>query len=147
MATLFSLSSLLVMPFWALMILLPGWRWSERIVRSPLIAAPAAIPYAALVLPRFPEVFAAVVSPDLAGIAAPLASDAAVTIAWVHFLAFDLFVGRWAYLDARSRSIHPLIMAPVLFLVLILGPVGFLLYLLVRSLFGTRPDPAQPQPA
>ncbi len=98
-------------------------------------------------LPRFPEVFAAVVSPDLAGIAAPLASDAAVTIAWVHFLAFDLFVGRWAYLDARSRSIHPLIMVPVLFLVLILGPVGFLLYLLVRSLFGTRPDPAQPQPA
>jgi hypothetical protein len=133
MSTLFSLSSLLVMPFWALMILLPGWRWSERLIRSPRIAAPAALLYAALVVPQLGGVLGAVANPDLAGIAALFASEAAVTVAWVHFLAFDLFVGRWVYLDARERRIHPLVSGPVLLLVLLLGPLGFVVYLLLRS--------------
>jgi hypothetical protein len=133
MSTLFSLSSLLVMPFWALMILLP-----ERLIRSPWIAAPAALLYVALVVPQLGGVLGAVANPDLAGIAALFASEAAVTVAWVHFLAFDLFVGRWVYLDARERRIHPLVSGPVLLLVLMLGPLGFVVHLLVRPLATRR---------
>jgi len=50
----------------------------------------------------------------------------------VHFLAFDLFVGRWIYLDSRRRQVSPWLMAPLLFLTLMLGPAGLLLYLAVR---------------
>jgi hypothetical protein len=70
--TIFSLSGLLVMPFWALMIFLPHWRWTRRILRSPLVILPPALLYAALALPRLAEVFPAVSSPTLAGIAALL---------------------------------------------------------------------------
>jgi hypothetical protein len=61
------------------------------------------------------------------------------TIAWVHFLAFDLFVARWIYLDSRERQVSPWLLAPLLFLTLMLGPAGFLLYLAVRSVSPTAP--------
>ncbi len=133
MDSLFRFSNLLVMPFWALMILLPRWRWTARLLRSPLvIAAPASL-YAALVFPRLAEIWPAVSQPTLNGIAALLGTPAGATIAWVHFLAFDLFMGRWIYLDSRERGVNPWLMAPVLFLTLMLGPVGFLSYRMVRS--------------
>ena len=67
-------------------------------------------------------------------IARLLGTSAGATAAWAHFLAFDLFVGRWAYLDSRERNISAWIMAPVLFLILMLGPLGFAMYLGVRAL-------------
>jgi hypothetical protein len=132
MASIFRLSNLLVLPLWVLMILLPRWRWTVRIMRSPLISAAPALLYAALVLPRLDEIWPAVTRPTLSGIAGLLGSAAGATIAWVHFLAFDLFVGRWIYLDSRERRLSAWLMAPVLFLTLMLGPAGFLLYLVVR---------------
>jgi hypothetical protein len=60
MGLLFRLSNVLVLPFWALMILLPRWRWTTRVIRSPLVSgAPAAL-YAALVLPRLVAIWPAV---------------------------------------------------------------------------------------
>ena len=133
METLFKIGNLIVLPFWALMILLPNWRVTKRLIGSPLVcAAPAAL-YAALVIPRFTEIWPAVSNPELSGIAALLGAPAGATIAWLHFLAFDLFVGRWIYLDGRERGITSWVMAPVLFLTLMLGPCGFLLYLIARN--------------
>ena len=43
METIFSISNALVLPFWAMMLLLPRWRWTERIVSSPLVAAAPAV--------------------------------------------------------------------------------------------------------
>jgi hypothetical protein len=48
-------------------------------------------------------------------------------------IAFDLFVGRWSWLDSRTRGVPALIMSPVLLLTILLGPLGLLAYLLVRS--------------
>jgi hypothetical protein len=143
---IFSLSSLTVMPLWGAMIVLPGWRFTERVMRSPLsIVLPSAL-YAALVLPDAQAIFQAVSSPSLAGISQLLGSPQGATIGWVHFLAFDLFVGRWAYLDSRERSIHPLLMAPVLFMTLMLGPIGFLLYLALRAAHGLRAGRSTAEP-
>lgn len=132
---IFAASGMLVMPFWFLMALLPHWRWTKRIIGSPLISLPAALLYAWLVLPQVGPIWAAVSSPELGPIAVLLGSPAGATIAWVHFLAFDLFVGRWAYLDSRERQISALLMAPVLLLILMLGPIGFALYLGLRAAY------------
>src|ERR1700730_16099027 len=144
MVLFFGLSNVLVLPFWALTILLPRWRWTTRVIRSPFVSgAPAAL-YAALVLPRLGTIWPAVSRPTLSGIAALLGSPAGATIAWVHFLAFDLFVGRWIYLDSQERRISAWLMAPVLFLTLMLGPPGFLFYLAVRPLAAAlSPAPAK----
>ena len=131
--TFFSLIGLLVMPFWLLLIFLPRWRVTERVMAGPWTAVPAAILYAVLVLPRFGTVFTAVTNPTLTGITALLGDPTGATIAWVHFLAFDLFVARWVYLDGRSHNISPWFISPILLFVLMLGPVGFVLYLVVRT--------------
>jgi hypothetical protein len=133
MATLFDASFLLVAPFWLLMIVLPDWRVTRTVIGSPWIAAPAAALYLALVLPGLPGVLGAVASPSLEAIAPMLGTPEGATVAWVHFLAFDLFVGRWVYLDARARGMTPWITSPLLFLTLMLGPAGLLAYLLVRG--------------
>ncbi|GAC1504923.1 MAG: ABA4-like family protein [Ktedonobacteraceae bacterium] len=135
MATIFSLSSVLVMPFWFLLIVLPHWRWTKRILQSPLVVVAAALLYAALVLPQLGQVLPAVLNPTLTGIMALLNSPTSATIAWVHFLAFDLFVGRWAYLDSRERDINAWLMAPILLFILMLGPIGFLLYMICRGVY------------
>jgi len=143
MGLLFRLSNVLVLPFWALMILLPRWRWTTRVVQSPLVSgAPAAL-YAALLLPRLGEIWPAVSRPTLNGIAALLGSPAGAAIAWVHFLAFDLLVGRWIYLDSQERRVSTWLLAPVLFLTLMLGPAGFLFYLVVRSVVAVSPASAR----
>ncbi len=134
----FQTSNLLVMPFWALMILAPRWVWTRRIIGSPLVILPAALLYAGLVLPNIPALLPAIANPNLTGIAALLGTPQGATIAWVHFLAFDLFVGRWAYLDSLKSSINVFVMAVVLFLILMFGPLGFAVYLGVRALAGSR---------
>src|SRR5258707_14282016 len=129
---IFRLSNVLVLPYWALMVLLPRWRWTARIMRSPFVSAAPAALYGALVLPRLGKIWPAVSRPTLVGVVALLGSPAGASVAWVHFLAFDLFVGRWIHLDSQERGVSAWLMAPILFLTLMLGPVGFLFYLIVR---------------
>lgn len=129
---LFTLSNVVIMPFWALMILLPHWSVTRRIIGSPLIVIPTALMYVALVLPHAGTLLASLANPSLSDIAALLSTPAGALIAWAHFVTFDLLTGRWAYLESRERNYSALVMAPVLFFILMLGPVGFTLYLIVR---------------
>lgn len=130
---LFQLSNLLIMPFWLLMILLPLWGWTQRIIASPWIVVPPALLYAILVLPGIGSLLGQLASPELTQIASLLGTPAGATIAWAHFVTFDLFVGRWAYLDSRNRGLSAWVVSPILFLILMFGPLGFLLYLIVRT--------------
>jgi hypothetical protein len=134
MERLFEWSSLAVMPFWAMMILLPRAQVTARVMRGPVGPALFALLYAALVLPRFGALLPVLMQPELPSVAALLGSPEGATIAWVHFLSFDLFVGRWAYLDARERGVSPWLMAPVLLLTLLFGPLGLVIYLALRAL-------------
>jgi hypothetical protein len=136
--TVFQLSSLLTMPFWFLMILLPHWRWSKRIMASLWTVVPAALLYAILVVPNLLGLLSILANPSLDAIAALLGTPEGATIGWVHFLAFDLFVGRWAYLDSRNHSFSAWLVSPILFFVLMFGPLGLLLYLALRGLLLRR---------
>lgn len=134
MATAFSASFLLVAPVWALMLLAPRWRVTHRMVASPWVAAPAAAAYLAAVVPILGDALATVAQPELAGVAALLGTPAGAMVAWAHFLAFDLFVARWIFLDGHERGLTHVLLAPVLLATLMLGPVGLLAYLGIRAM-------------
>jgi hypothetical protein len=51
---------------------------------------------------------------------------------WIHYLAFDLFVGVWEVKDAQAKNISHWFVIPCLFLTFMLGPIGFLLYSILR---------------
>ena len=52
---------------------------------------------------------------------------------WIHYLAFDLFIGSWEVRDAQALGISHLIVIPCLVLTFMFGPVGLLLYFLIRT--------------
>jgi hypothetical protein len=51
---------------------------------------------------------------------------------WVHYLAFDLFVGSWQVRDSQKHGIPHLVLIPVLILTFLFGPAGLMLYTVVR---------------
>jgi len=70
---------------------------------------------------------------SIAGIRALFMSDAGVVIGWTHYLAFDLFVGLWIAKDADHKGFSRLVQLPFLIATLIAGPIGLLLWLIVRE--------------
>ena len=52
---------------------------------------------------------------------------------WVHYLAFDLFIGAWETRDAMARGVPRLLLAPCLVLTFMLGPIGLLCYHVLRA--------------
>jgi hypothetical protein len=52
---------------------------------------------------------------------------------WVHYLAFDLFIGAWETRDAMARRVPRLLLAPCLVMTFMLGPIGLLGYHVVRA--------------
>lgn len=134
--TLFELSNLVVLPFWALMIVVPRWSVTWRVMASPWIVAPAALIYVVTLVPVAHFVIPEVVLPVQARIAQLLGTPTGATLAWAHFVAFDLFVGRWIYRDSRARGLSAWWVSPVLVLCLLLGPLGLLVYLVSRLAMG-----------
>lgn len=78
---------------------------------------------------------------SLAGVTALFQSPWILLAGWVHYLAFDLFVGAWIARDADARDLPRLLLMPVLPAVFLFGPAGFLLWLGLR--LAIRPAPAQ----
>ena len=63
-----------------------------------------------------------------------LFTDPHVALAgWLHYLAFDLFVGAWAVRTAQAESIRFAFVIPCLALIFLFGPAGFLLFNLLRA--------------
>jgi hypothetical protein len=88
---------------------------------------------------------------SMAGVKALLGSDAGATIGWYHYLAFDMIIGTWVARDGLARGLWAIALVPILGLVFMFGPVGFLAYLIVWALFlrggpGTLPYPAADVP-
>jgi ABA4-like protein len=133
MSGLFDLAFFVATPFWALMILAPAWRWTAKIMATPWIVLPVIVVWGVAAAPVLGPLWALVVSPSLDGFTALLAEPAAVTAVWAQIIAWDLFVGRWMYLDSRARHVHPLVMGPILVLTVLLSPIGLPLYLAVRK--------------
>jgi len=75
---------------------------------------------------------------SLAQVKALFLSDRAVLAGWVHYLAFDLFIGCWEAIDARERNIPHWLVIPCLVLTFMFGPVGLLTYFALRAAMSRR---------
>jgi hypothetical protein len=54
---------------------------------------------------------------------------------WLHYLAFDFWVGTWIIRHSRKKKIsHKIIILPLLF-TFMLGPVGILVYSIILLMF------------
>ncbi|MEH2083527.1 MAG: ABA4-like family protein [Nostoc sp.] len=125
---LFNVANLFVLPFWALMILLPNWKVTRHIMSSSLPFVLLAGAYLYLFINSItPENAQALSNPQLADIARFFADETAAATGWIHFLVMDLFVGRWIYWEGQKTgvwTIHSLALS------LFAGPLGLLSHIL-----------------
>lgn len=132
----FSICNLGVLPAWLLLAVAPSWAWTERLVHAVWIPLVLGAVYLAA-FATGPEPPEGGDFSSLGGVMLLFTSPVAVLAGWVHYLAFDLFVGAWEVRDARRRGIAHLFVVPCLVLTLMLGPLGLMAYLVLR-LWRTR---------
>lgn len=78
---------------------------------------------------------------SLEAVAALFRSPGNLLAGWVHYLAFDLFIGRWIVDDAHTRGVPRPAVLPCLVLTFLFGPVGLLLHFALRTALGRKESP------
>jgi hypothetical protein len=128
---LFDLANLFVLPFWGLMILLPNWEITKKVMESylPFVGlAGLYIYFFLLSVGTIPADSAqALINPQLTDIARLFADERVSAAGWAHFLTLDLFVGRWIYWQGQNTgvwTVHSLILC------LFAGPIGLLSHII-----------------
>lgn len=129
---IFSICSIAILPGWLLLVFLPRWKWTLGLISAGIIPFMLALVYGSLFVSQIGS------SPEGGG----FGSLAELTIlfsnpylllgGWIHYLAFDLFIGAWEVQDSQKQGISHWYVIPCLPLTLMYGPVGLALYLLIR---------------
>src|ERR1700732_1447244 len=117
--TLFGASGKLAMAGWALLVFAPRWRWSQRIA-SLIIPLTFAIVYLVLIVLYFAK------SPGgfgtLGQITQLFQNPWLLLAGWIHYLAFDLFLGAWQARQAPPLWVFPFFRIFLLWVTLLFGP-------------------------
>jgi hypothetical protein len=132
LSQLFDGANIFVLPFWTLMIFLPKWDVTRKVISSPLPFIALSGLYIYLLFSAVtPESAQALANPKLADIARFFALEGAAAVGWVHFLVMDLFVGRWIYLEGQRTGVFT---AHSIVFCLFFGPIGLLSHLLTNGI-------------
>lgn len=136
--TIYLALHLIIFPAWALLLFAPRWSWTQRLVHTaffPLLLGAIYASFLSAVV-FFGQSAEGTSFSTLAGVTALFAHPVGALTGWTHYLVFDLFIGAWISRDALRRGVPYWLMAPSLFLTLVVGPVGLGLYLFGRKLTG-----------
>ena len=131
---LFTAASASVVPAWILLAVAPRWAWTFRLAAGA-VPALLGVLYVGLLVAGLDDGAGSFTS--LAGVRRLFQTDLWLLAGWVHYLAFDLFVGSWQVRDAQRLGISHGLVVPCLLLTFLFGPAGLLLYFGLR--WGARP--------
>ncbi len=127
-------ANLFALPFWTLMVILPSWSVTRRIMASYVPFVPLALAYVYCFAASLdPDSLAAFASPTLSQLAGLFADERVMATGWIHFIVMDLFVGRWIYWQGQEKGVWT---RHSLALCLFAGPVGLLSHLITAQLQG-----------
>ena len=128
---LFSSASTLAMFGWVILIFLPRrWEWLNRLP-SLFIPIILSVVYSYLIARYF---FSADGGFDtLANVQQLFTYPEAALAGWVHYLAFDLFIGGIIAKQADEIGLYRIIQVPILLMTFMFGPFGYLLFAITKS--------------
>jgi ABA4-like protein len=128
---LFSLCNSFALIGWVILVFAGRMRWAARLVTGVVIPLIVAILYTYLIAAHWGETQGGFSTLD--GVAALFSNRWLLLAGWIHYLAFDLFIGSWEVRDSQSLGISHFIVIPCLALTFMFGPAGLLLYFIVRT--------------
>lgn len=129
----FALAGRLAIIGWLSLILLPRWRGVSAALAGWIIPAALSLGYLVLILVYWHDAQGGFRSLD--AVASLFASKPLLLAGWVHYLAFDLFLGNWVLRRSQEEAIPHGLMVPVLILTFLFGPAGYLAWLLTAASF------------
>lgn len=127
---IFSIVNLTAMAGWLLIAILPRWKYTRHIVLSGAVPLLLSVAYLVMIVLFFGKAEGGFGS--LSDVMKLFTNEWAVLAGWIHYLAFDLFVGSWEVREAQRRGISHLLVIPCLVLTFLFGPIGLLLYSTLR---------------
>ena len=130
-----------VIPFWLLLILAPNHGLTNFLAQSVIAPLLLATGYCYLTYNLYLEknVFDGFeLYSGLDGLYSMFSNEILLLIFWLHFLAISLFAGAWIIRDARRYLIPKIITIPSLILTYFSGPVGIVIYWLIRIFFAKK---------
>lgn len=127
---IFSIANLIAMISWIILAVAPRWVLTRKIILSGAIPLLLSVVYLVLIVLFFGSAEGGFSS--LTSVIKLFTNEWAVLAGWIHYLAFDLFVGVWEVKDAQAKNISHWFVFPCLILTFMLGPIGFLLYSILR---------------
>jgi hypothetical protein len=129
--TLFSLSSALVLPAWLILIFAPR-RWSLlNAIPAYLVPLLLSALYTVLILSHFSQAGGGFGS--LSDVRQLFTNDMVLVAGWVHYLAFDLFIGSWSVAMMDRAGVSRIVQGFILPTIFLFGPAGFLLALAISG--------------
>ena len=131
--TIFSATGSLAMLGWLALAVGPRFPFVVEVFARLLVPCAIALVYGWLMATHIGGAPAEGGFGSLASVKALFTVDGLLLAGWVHYLAFDLFVGSWEVQDARERGVPHLLVLPCLFATFMAGPVGLALYVLLRT--------------
>ena len=131
-----------ILPFWIMLIIIPNSKVTQFFVNSiilPLILSTAYVYviYQTILLdePIF-DVFRLYLSLD--NLYTIFATESFLLIFWLHFVALNLFLGSWVSRDGIKYNMSRGLIFIPLVLIYFTGPLGFVLYWLIRVFYAKR---------
>lgn len=134
-ATLFTICNVLVFPAWLLLIVAPRWKWTTGLITSVIFPFLLGLTYIALIASNLHSLSGGFAR--LEDVARLFANPQVLLAGWVHYLAFDLFVGAWQVRDSMRAGVPHLLVIPCLVLTFLFGPTGLVCYFVLRWTLGT----------
>lgn len=134
--TIFSLANLAALSGWLVFFFAPMLPDRASIVPRLIVPALLATAYVVLILVGFGDAQGSFST--LAGVAALFDEPSVLLAGWLHFLAFDLLVGAFIVEDRTRTGLPFWLVIPCLALTFLLGPAGFLLYLVLSFALRAR---------
>lgn len=127
---LFSICNPVALLGWVILVFAGRLKWAASLITGAVIPLLFAVLYASLIAAHWSESKGSFST--LAGVAALFENHWLLLAGWIHYLAFDLFVGSWQVRDSLKNGIPHWMVIPCLLVTFLFGPIGLLLYFLVR---------------
>jgi ABA4-like protein len=142
--SIFAVANTVALVAWIVLILFQRRTWASGGVVIAAVSFFAAT-YAILIALRWSSSTGSFST--LAGVASLFSDPWLLLAGWLHYLAFDLLVGRWEARDASARGLRPWAVAPSLVLTFLFGPLGWLSYIVLRFALTRTAVENMPAPA
>ena len=131
-----------VLPFWLILIFFPQSNLSKYFVTSifPILLLSGA--YIFMLYKSYLSSYEFLANFDLylsiSNLSKLFSNETFLMLFWIHFVSINLFTGGWIVKDSQKFGINKIILFLPLLITYLIGPLGILVYWIVRIFYAKR---------